>query len=181
MSVTSKAVAYITGMRAVFPAFIAVSRKSSAAPDANKRIDRLAAHLVRMCIPPCLPTSSRTELLSFFSCYLFDGLSTAFAPPCPFACRAIAREPIALAIGFDGTDRHAKNFCNGRITTVFSPQFPYLYFLFSSHKGFLRSERKCPLTIPLDRFGLSGRKNVGKIQQVSKNKYPILFRCLPPT
>ena len=181
MSVTPKASGNITGVRAVFPALIAIGRKSPATSNTDECIDRLAADLVRMRIPPCLPASSRTELLSFFSCYLFDGLSTAFAPPCPFACRAIAREPIALAIGFDGTDRHAKNFCNGRITTVFSPQFPYLYFLFSSHKGFLRSERKYPLTIPLDRFGLSGRKNVGKIQQVSKNKYPILFRCLPPT
>ena len=158
MSVTPEAVGNITGVRAIFSALIAVGREIFTALGTNECVDSLAAHLMLMSIPPTLPAGGRTELLSFFARCLFDGLSATFASIRPFTCRAVARKSAALTIGFDGTDRHTKNFCYTAITTVFMPQSFYFYFLFSGHKGFLQSERKCPLTIPLDRFEISGRK-----------------------
>ena len=165
---SAKAVGNITGMGAVFSAFVAVSREGLTTMDTDECIDGFSMHLMLMGIPPCLAAIGGAEFDVLFAGNLVDMLAAIFASPAILGHGAIACQPVSLAIGFDGAKRHTECLGYGCVTAIIASHFFYLCFLFSGHKVFLQSERKCPLTIPLDRFGVSGPLKTKKIARHGK-------------
>ena len=79
MCATSEPCGDITGVGAILPVVVAVSRERFAAMRASVGVYGLSAHLMLMRVPPCLAASRGAELDAFPAGYLMDRFATAFA------------------------------------------------------------------------------------------------------
>ena len=108
---------------------VAISHKGNSTTGADKGINGFAPDLLRMSVPPLLPTSGGTEFDFLPSGFLLNRFTAFFTElgldrSSNATGGADTGQIIPLAVGFDGTDGDAQRLCDCGIAAFFPAQFP---------------------------------------------------------